>query len=405
MPGLARGYVTMQTDAGHQPPTTPGDVMDASWASDGEVFDWPALEDFGHRAIHEMTVAGKQVARRYYGRAPKRAYYQGCSTGGRQGLMEAQRYPDDYDGIIAGAPVFDTTVQTSGFLRGRWFGAPEAQLPQALLEVVTSAAVAACDPLDGVADSVITDPRACDWRPDALACGSGAAAESCLTPPQVEAVANAYAGLRLADGRVVAQPAMRGGESGWLFAQGVGDPVVVQPNGAALFLDGFDVDASALSAEALLDRVSASRFAAHYNANDPDLAAFARRGGKLLLFHGWLDSIANPTSTTDLYDAIREETGAKISSEVSEYVRLFMVPGLRHCVGGPGANTADWLTALETWVETGAAPDLMLARHQAAGGYEERDPGEPLERPLCPYPTAPRYVGGDPNAAESFRCE
>lgn len=403
--GLRRGYATMQTDTGH---TSQAGGMDASWTSENEVFNWPALEDFGNRGLHLMTVVGKDVANAYYGRPHTQAYYMGCSTGGRQGLMEAQRYPADYDGVIAGAPVFDVTIQSTAMLRGRLFSTPESHLSPPQLAMLAGAATAACDPRDGVTDGVISDPRACDWSPAELACAAGESGDSCLTPPQIAAVEEMYAGVTLGDGRVAGQPGMRGGETSWMFAGGGGgDPVVAQEKGAALFLDSFDVDGDSLTAEELLDRMQASRFAAMYDAGNPDLSEFIAEDGRLIIYHGWLDSLANPPATADYFDAVAETTGPKIDGAVTDNVRLFMMPGTGHCAGGPGANTADFLSALEAWVERDEAPDTILARHVAGGfGPAPQAPvGPAMERPLCVYPAQAQYDGqGDPNDASSFTC-
>lgn len=404
-PGLTRGYATMQTDTGHPLPSGPMGSMDATWlAKDGEL-DWVALEDFGHRGLHLMTVVGKQVAAHYYGRPHDRAYYMGCSTGGRQGLMEAQRYPDDYEGVVAGAPIWDVTIQTSAFLRGRLFGPADARLSPGQAGLVAAAATAACDADDGLADGIISDPEACAWEPDALACANGGSGDACLNPAQLGAVKEMYRGVVLNDGRVAGQPAFRGGEAAWMFAlTGMGDPVIVQENGAAVFLDGFGVDADALTPEELLDRLQGSRFAAMYDASNPDYSAYFARGGKLIVHHGWLDSLGNPASTVDNFQALSAATAPLVEGEMADHARLFMLAGTGHCGGGPGANTADWLTALEAWVEEGRTPDRVLATRVPGFGERPAD-GPALTRPLCPYPQQARHQDGDPNSAESFRCE
>jgi feruloyl esterase len=405
--GLRRGYATMQTDTGHKLPTTPAEVMDASWTSTDGVFNWEPLEDFGHRSIHLMTVIGKDVAAAYYGRPHERAYYQGCSTGGRQGMMESQRYPDDYEGIIAGAPVYDTTVQTSGFIRGQLFSAPERRFSGAHAAALNTAVLAACDSLDGAEDQVITDVKACRFDPSQLLCESDAAADSCLAPPQVDAARQLYDGVRLADGRVAAYENTPGSETAWSFAlSGLGDPGMSQQEFFAVFFGEFGVDLSTLTPEEIVEKVTSTRMDEIYSANDPDLSAFAARGGKLLLYHGMLDAVANPPATVDYYQNLLETTGPLVDGEVIDFARLFLMPGVGHCIGGPGPSAADWLTALETWVEQGQAPDQIIAQRIASPF--EPPPAEPIPprvRPLCPYPALPHYVGGDVDAAASFRCE
>jgi len=205
--GLKRGYATAQTDGGH----AGANSADTTWARDNPV----AMTDFSHRAVHLMTVQGKKVVEHYYGNAPDHSYFQGCSTGGRMGLMEAQRYPEDYDGVIAGAPVYSLLVQTSSVVRAGIFSAPGAGLNEAQLTAINKAALAACDADDGLADGVVTDPRRCNWDPAALACKVGQVPDACLTPPQVTAMQRAYQTIRSPDGTVGNFGLTRGGEAGW----------------------------------------------------------------------------------------------------------------------------------------------------------------------------------------------
>jgi feruloyl esterase len=406
--GLARGYATMQTDTGHPLPASPMGVMNASWAmSDDGQPNWVLLEDFGHRAIHVMTELGHAVAARYYGRARERAYFLGCSTGGRQGMLETQRYPTDYDGVIAGAPILDLTIQSSGFLRGRLFSeAPERRLSQAQLASLNAAIVAACDPPDGVVDGVVSDETLCAFDPAELLCAADAPSATCLTPAQADAVRTLYEGIAIADGRVAAWGLMPGSETSWGYATGgPGDPVMAQAKGAALFFGG-PLDEADATPEVVLDRLAAAPFDALQSAGDPDLTAFVAAGGKLILHHGTLDALANPLATIDYYERLLATTGPRIEGDVADHARLFVLPGTGHCGGGPGANTADWLGALEAWVEEGLAPDSILARRVASpfGPPPAADASE-LVRPLCAYPARARYRGGDPNRAESFACE
>ncbi|HUG61143.1 MAG TPA: tannase/feruloyl esterase family alpha/beta hydrolase [Methylomirabilota bacterium] len=404
--GLRRGYATMQTDTGHKLPTSPAEVMDASWTSTDGVFNWAPLEDFGHRAIHLMTMVGKDVAAAYYGRRHELAYYQGCSTGGRQGMMESQRYPDDYDGIIAGAPVYDTTVQTSGFVRGQLVADPERAIGPAQAAALNAAMLAACDGLDGAEDQVITDIDVCRFDPSTLLCPAGRASDACLTEPQIDMVRERYTGVRLADGRVAMYESTPGSETAWVPLGGQVDPAASQEKFAAVFLGEFGVDPMQLTPEQIVEKVTSTRMHEIYSANDPDLSAFAARGGKLILYPGMLDAVANPPATIDYYDNALATTGPKIDGEVTDFARLFLMPGVGHCIGGPGPSAADWLGALEAWVAHGEAPDQIMARRIALPF--EPAPAEPAPervRPLCPYPALARYVDGDVNAPESFRCE
>lgn len=408
--GLARGYATMQTDTGHPVPANPMNAFEASWMADETgAFHWEPLTDFAYRGLHLMTVVGKDVAARHYGRAHERSYYVGCSTGGRQGMMESQRFPEDYDGIVAGAPVFDGSIQTSEIVRANVVGAdPARRLSRAQLGAVHNAVLAACDGRDGVEDGVITDPGACDWDPGALACPAGASADACLNPAQVHAVRTFYAGVTLADGRVAAHPFLRGSEEAWNVAvDPESGPVPATPNLAATVIGEFGVDMAALSPAEVVDRVRGSRFIGMYDADDADISAFAERGGKLILYHGLMDTIANPPAVVSYYEDLVATNGGLADGDVRDHARLFLVPGMGHCGGGPGANSADYLTALESWVETGDAPDSVLARRVASPFDPPSATATPeLVRPVCAYPALPRYRGeGDPNEPESFACE
>jgi feruloyl esterase len=320
--------------------------------------------------------------------------------------MEAQRYPEDYDGVVAGAPVYDITIQTSAFERGRRFSeAPERRISQAQAALLNRAALAACDADDGVEDGVITDAAACDFDPRTLVCATAhAAPESCLTPAQADAMQALYEGITLPDGRVVSQPIFKGGELSWSFATGgPGDPVVAQEKGAAVFLGEFGVDYTTLTPEQLLDRVSSTRFAGMYSAGNPDLSAFFNRGGRILIHHGTMDSLANPPATISYYEKMVETTAPLIEGDVRDHARLFVMPGTGHCGGGPGANSADWLGAIAAWMETGQAPDQLPATRTAGFGPPQPDQA-PLERPICAWPELPRYQSGDPERPESFTC-
>jgi len=387
-PGLMRGYATAQTDGGH-----PGTgVWDTSWTSEPQ-----AVTDFAWRAIHEMTVAGKALVKLRYGHAQARTYYQGCSTGGRQGLMEAQRFPDDYDGIIAGAPVYTLQVQSSAILRNRLFGGGNG-FTVATLKLVNNAVLGACDKADGAADGILADPRRCGWDPATLACPKGATATaSCLSPGQVATLRRAYAGERAPDGTWAALPLQRGGEMGWSrFIDAAGTGVDATRGGGMMGLKDLlfgdrTIDMAALTA-ADVPVARASSFAKAYEAADPDLRRFMAHGGKLILWHGWSDPGPSPINTIAYYDQVRRVDAKGANANV----RLFLNPGVEHCGGGPGADQPDTLTALEGWIERGQAPATVLATRA----------DKTLSRPLCPYPSKPIYDGhGDLALAASFRCD
>ncbi len=392
--GLKAGYATAQTDGGHPISANFADV----WRPD----KWgtpEAMTDFQHRAIHWMTTVGKAVVAKYYGRPSVRAYFLGCSTGGRQGLMELQRYPEDYDGVLSMAPVYNLTVQTSALLRANVLGKPGAALTPEQLVKVNAAALKACDAQDGLADGLLDDPRRCSWDPSEMLCKAGQSGAECLTQPQVNSLRTLYDGVKTPDGRFAAWPMSRGGEisgAGWqLFvglsglssdathAGGLGvlaGPVLGNPN---FNLAEFDVARD-------FDIVRNSAFAKAYEADDPHITAFTRRGGKLLLWHGWDDAGPSPWLTIDYYDRVNKAT-----PDAAANVRLFMSPGVAHCAGGPGLDQFDALSTLDTWVQTGKAPEVLLATK-----------AEPrMSRPLCAYPKVAHYKGtGDVNDAASFEC-
>jgi hypothetical protein len=402
-PGLAAGYATAQTDAGHAAST----VWDTSWASNPQ-----SIVDFSYRAIHLMTAVGKALIAHYYGHAQSRAYFQGCSTGGRQALMEAQRFPGDYDGIVAGAPVYDLLTQTTGLLRNRAFSAPGARLTAAQLERLNQAALAACDAADGVEDGIVTDPRSCRFDPGALECGSDAPSPSCLNASQVAAVREIYAGVKTSDARIASYPLARGSEAGWSRFLSVERPTaarasVVSPaarpgidaNGGmgglrqALFGDP-NFDLAAFNPDRDLRIVRTSSFARLYEAGNADLAPFIGRGGKLIIWHGFYDPGPSPLGTISYYERMRRTTGAKLQT-VDASVRLFILPGVYHCGGGPGADRFDSLGAIDEWVTHERLPESLVAT---------RRDGK-LSRPVCPYPELPYYRGhGSPDAAGSFVC-
>lgn len=386
--GLRRGYATLQTDAGH----TTGTGFDASaWAlnADGSANE-PKLVDFSHRAIHLMTARGKQVIASHYGEPASRAYYQGCSTGGRMGLMEVQRYPQDFDGVIAGAPVHTLQTQTSAQLRSLAFAAPGARLDPAHLALIHGAVMEACDAADGAADGVLRDPRACDFDPGALQCSAGASAASCLSPAQVRAVRSIYAGQKASDGSTAAYPLEKGGEKGWVRfvpSTEAGDPGTNSGGMHALrgpLLGDPDFDLARFTPDDV-PRLRESWLARTYEAKDPDISDFTARGGKLLLWHGFNDPGPSARATVEYYEAVRATV-----PQADDSVRLFLAPGVAHCGGGDGPDRVDWLAALDAWVEQGEAPAELPATKADA----------PLAWSLCAYPQLPT---GQPDG--SYRCE
>lgn len=384
---LRNGYATSGTDTGH---SNPGGSFALGHPE--------KLIDFAWRSEHEMTVKAKAVIKAFYGSDPKLSYWVGCSSGGKQGLKEAQQFPDDYDGIAAGAPVLNWTHRS---IEALWVAQaalkdPASYIPPEKYPLIHRAAISACDEHDGLKDGLISDPSSCRFDPGTLECKDGENAQ-CLTHPQVEAVRKIYApavnprtGERLSPGF---EP---GSELGWRAV--VGGPA---PFGAAndhfkyvVFRDPnwdwrtFNLDRDA----ALADQVDNGTI----NAASPDLKRFVAHHGKLILYHGWTDTNITPRATVDYFEKVVEQLGGP--SETAQSVRLFMVPGMNHCGGGEGPNVFSMTSALARWVEDGKAPDQVPASH-LTGGKVDRT------RPLCPYPQMAQYKGtGDPNDAANFVC-
>jgi len=386
---LAAGYVTASTDTGH--------------AGGGGAFadNHPEkVVDHGHRAVHEMTVAAKRLIAHFYGRVAERAYFNGCSLGGRQGLAEAQRYPQDYDGIIAGDIANDITNLYAARLWQHQFAHRSAQsaLTDESMRSLTEAAVAVCDAHDGVRDGVIENPVQCQVDPATIACGApGApsAPSACLNPEQVETARAIYAPVKRPDTRAtVSNGLMPGSEAGWRAILGP-EPErnSVEVYRHMVFKDPqwewhvFDLGAALAAAKT-------SRLK-EVDATDPNLRAFFAHGGKLLMTHGWADPQTPPLNGIDYYARVRSTVGAK---GADESIRLFMVPGMGHCEGGVGTDAFDAMQPLTAWVERGTAPERFDAARVVDGRVVRT-------RPLCPYPKVARWNGsGDTNAAASFSC-
>jgi feruloyl esterase len=380
---LIRSYAVASTDTGHR-----GAVDDASFA----VGHPEKLVDHGYRAIHEMTVKAKAIVAARYAAGPERSYWLGCSTGGRQGLIEAQRFPDDYDGISAGAPANNwVPLMASGVWIASALTDPAGGVPVEKLPFIHDAAIGTCDAKDGVTDRVIGDPNECEFDPKVLECKGGDGPD-CLTPAQVDSLRKIYRGPKNPE---TGEPVFPGVEPGSelelpaflgfrIYENYFRDLVFEDPAWDLRTLD-FDRD---------LEK-AAERHEAILSATNPDLSAFVARDGKLFLWHGWNDSLITPRNTIHYYEDVVATMGAE---RVKDSVRLFMLPGVLHCAGGDGAFNVDHLSVLEGWVEGAKPPDRVIARRPLEGGAER-------SRPLCPYPQAARYAGtGSTDGAENFQC-
>jgi len=386
MTALARGYATSSTDTGH---TGTG----ASFALGHP----EKVIDFGWRAVHEMTVASKKIITGYYDAGPKLSYWNGCSAGGRQAMKAAQRFPADFDGIIAGAPGLDWTGRAAQAVRHakRLETNETARLTAAERQLLHAAVVDACDVTDGVKDGLVENPGACNFDPGVLQC-KGAETASCLKAAQVDTARLMYSGaMNPATKREITGLAP-GSELGWTdlgwsaSARGTGLDqfrfiVFGDPNWNE---QKFDFDSDIVRAEEIDGDT--------INALDPNLGPFIARGGKLIQYHGWSDPQISPASSTQYYVRALQALGG--ASNVHSSYRLFMAPGMGHCGGGEGPNTFDMVAALEQWVEHGKAPDQILASHSTNGAVDRT-------RPLCPYPQVAVYKGtGSIEDAASFVC-
>jgi hypothetical protein len=428
VPGaLQRGYVVAGTDDGHQ-----ASPLDASWA----IGHPEKVKDFGYRAVHLTNRNAKAIAARFYGKAPRYAYFNACSEGGREAHMEAQRFPADFDGILVGSPAH---FWTDLMVRFQWdehalLETPASYIPASKLPAIQAAAVAACDALDGVVDGVVDDPRRCHWNPARLLC-KGADNASCLTAPQVAALNKIYAGpTNPRTGERISTGYERSGENSGNWISYIIGPTAgfgLQQLFSVAFYSGmvfedpawdsrtFDFDHDVAFARRKLARV--------LDATNPDMSAFRRQGAKMIQYHGWIDASPHPRGSIEYYEQVVDANspgGGHRASEntaglrrTQEFYRLFMVPGMEHCVGGPGPNAFgqilappplsadpehDMLSALVRWVEHGVAPARVVATK-----YVNDDPAQGVvrTRPLCPYPEVAVYDGsGSTDDAGNFRC-
>jgi hypothetical protein len=402
---VPKGYAAAGSDLGH----TGADDKDAAWALNQP----DRIKDFAYRSNHLTAVAAKTLIADYYGSGPKRAYFEGCSDGGHEALMEAQRFPDDYEGVIAGAPANAWTHLMTAFAWDEMaaHGKPESVIPIAKLAVIEAAVHDQCKLLDALGDGYFDDPRECRFNPSKLRCAAGDGPQ-CLTDAQLAALRKIYqgpvnprTGAQIFPGYPAGSEGLPGtwdlwivgpkGQHGWFAKAFFKDMVFSDPNWD---LKSFDFDRDVARADRDLGPI--------INADKPDLSAFRARGGKLILYHGWADAAIPPQATINYYKAVQAKLGVK---STASFVRLFMVPSMGHCLIGPGPNTFDALTALDQWAEHGAAPERIVAsKYQndlmAYVGF----PGGPAlkTRPLCAYPKIARWNGSGPKTdAASFSCK
>ena len=388
-PMLKRGYAVASTDTGHQ--SSGGDARWALGHPDKQI-------DFGYRAVHEMTLRAKEIIAAFYEGAPKYSYWNGCSSGGKQGLKEAQRFPADYDGIIAGAPANYWTHLTAHIVSVAQSVRRDAasQIPQSQYPLIHEAVLRQCDARDGVRDGLLEDPRQCAFDPAELQCRDADAAR-CLTAPQVAALESVYRPLTSAKTGALIFPGLAVGSE--LVWGNLPQPLAIAESHFRylVFADpswdfkSFDVDRDLTKADAM------DASGGQLNAIDPDLSAFKQRGGRLLQYHGWNDQQIAAGNSINYYESVVARMGGPEAT--AAFYRLFMVPGMAHCRGGEGATDQfDAVAALEQWVERGTPPEKIVAS-------STKDGVAVRTRPLCPYPMVAQWTGsGSTDDVKSFAC-
>ena len=424
--GLQLGFAVAATDMGTAPSSNnDGDPLV------GHPEKWV---DFGWRATHLMTLAAKEIVGAFYAGRPLYAYFNGCSTGGQQALMEAQRFPTDYNGILGGDPANNRThVHTSVVWVHRALNlTPDSYYTSDKVNLVTNSVLAACVAKSGgvSTDQFLTDPRACDWQPSEIQCSS-LTDTNCLNPDQVKAANLIYGGtINPSNGHMIFPGSVKGSETATLFGwNDLESPPEPQFDSLFKWVFGLTWQWQSFDDNQNMTEVD-SLLAANLNANNPDLGPFKKAGGKLLMYQGWADPLVAPQDLIDYYLRAAALLGPTSTpgqqshtfAQLQKFFRLFMVPGMNHCAGGPGPNAFgnlvsgavaapsppsndaahNALIALQHWVENGVTPDRIVATK-----YTDDQPalGIQMQRPICPYPEIPHYRGmGDTNDARNFDC-
>lgn len=395
---IRQGYANAATNTGHR-----GDALDGSWA----LHQLERQVNFGYLAVHRTTVTAKALLAHYYGRPARYSYFVGCSRGGGQGMMAAQRYPEDFDGIVAGAPAFAWTAFAAEFVQNAQalFGSLKPGQPRLLdslhLQHLEQAILAQCDALDGLEDGILNDPRQCEVDLSTLpACSESRPQDLCFSPAQKKAIHTVYAGTSI-EGKQVHPGFPYGGENHprgwptWITGKGpLEKPMSLHKSFAENLFKYFVFQDSSWDYRtydfANFFQETAA-VAATLDATNPDYSPFIERNGKMLLYHGWSDPALSALATIEHYEQARE-----VNQNLPDHLRLFLLPGVMHCHGGPGPSQADWLAYLRAWVEEGTAPEAIIVRKKRPGTT-------PMTRPVYPYPDVATYKGeGDPDQAGSF---
>jgi len=395
---IRKGFASASTDTGHDAKKEP--LATFAYVTKENPNGYRKFIDFAYLAVHETAMLAKQVIQAYYGTAPKYSYWVGCSTGGRQGLQEAQRYPDDFDGLVVGAPGLNNT---GNGIRRMWIAQSQVgagAIAAEQLPILTKAIYEKCDELDGLKDGLIDDPRRCTFDPakDLPRC-SGEDNASCFTAPQIEALYKIYNGPRNSKGKRLMYGEPVGSEPVWPDNLIAPDKTVLPRSESQMkfaFLNpppGPDWNFTMFNFDT--DPARLVKAGAEMNARNPDLTMLKERGGKILQYSGWADQQVNPFPGIEYYEAVSRRMG---DGPTRDFYRLFMVPGMFHCNGGPGCGTVDWLAAVMDWVEKGNAPAQLIGAHVEKGTTTRT-------RPLCPYPQVARYKGnGSIDEAANFSC-
>ena len=391
--GIRRGYATASTDTGH--PASAGGTFALN--ADGSL-NMPSIADFAERSLRELATKAKAVINAYYGRSPAYSYWNGCSTGGRQGLVAAQRFPEEYDGLVIGAPAinWDRFIPSElwpQIVINKTAGGP---ISSEKLTAVTKAAVAACDANDGVTDGIINDPRKCTYDPKALTCRVGDDPSSCLSPPEANAIRKLWDGPATASGTRLWFGPERGTPLNFLAG---GNPFPIALTHFQYWIrqnpkfDWRELTEAGFEADF---KTSQQKFNTVIGTDSPELDGFRKRNGKMIIWHGEADPLIFPRGTLNYFDRVVSENGGE--DRVQQFARLFMAPGVGHCAGGDGPNPVGVFDAVVNWVEKGVAPDTIPASRKRADGSM-------LTRPLCAYPKTAKWTGrGSTDDAANFVC-
>ncbi|KIP02136.1 hypothetical protein PHLGIDRAFT_309557 [Phlebiopsis gigantea 11061_1 CR5-6] len=412
--GVKQGFAGISTDTGHESGSN-----DGTW---GGPHNDNAIIDFGFRAMHMSVVSGKEVVQQYYRQGIKKSYYLGCSTGGRQGLKEVQEFPDDFDGVVVGSPANWMTHLQAWSMHVNLEVLPTTSprfIPENLwTDVIAAEVLKQCDALDGLSDGIISDPRICSFRPETLTCRPNQNTSTCLTSPQIFALHHIYSDYFEANQTYVFGSYYPGGETGFFGGLTGSNPFPIPAQYFAFFVlndtsfGTFDYNPEVLR---VADEVDPGQF----NAITPNISAFAgpSHKGKVIQYVGWADQLISPGNSIHYYETVHRFMTENTEMDIDDFYRLFTVGGMQHWYGGAGATSFgaandvqpalsddaqhNVLAAMVRWVEEGVAPDNFTAAHYNGGDASQ---GVQFTRPICKYPLSSRFVGGDPNSADSFEC-